>query len=135
MEPDVAPDPRIAAYEKRCRIVDGKGGRVAVDPGTRVYREVGRGGFFQDWLREVQQDFGGELVPFEWVADYVGVSRPSLHKRVKRGGLTVLVYEMQETVRGVLGGRRDRMRQEYKFVPRTECDAWRDLLSEKGGAE
>lgn len=124
-------DERIKKYETRCKIVDGKGGVVSIDPGTRIYRETGGGQFFQTWLKEVQEDFDGELVPFEWVADYVGVTRAALHKRVKKGNLTVLVYEMREWVQGVLGSNRERMRREYKFVPKTECDGWYDDLCEK----
>jgi hypothetical protein len=123
-------DPRIARYEKRCRIVNGKGAAVAVVPGTRIYRDSGQHIVFHHWIKEVQKDFDGELIPYEWVADYVGVSRAALHKRVHRGGLTVLAYEMTETVRGTLGGVRERMRGEYKFVPKLECDSWRDQLLE-----
>jgi hypothetical protein len=131
METDFEFDPRIKKYEKRCRIVNGKGGAVSIDPGTRIYRDKGNKAIFSTWLREVQEDFDGQLVPFEWVADYVGVSRAALHKRIKRGGLTVLVFEMQELVRGVLGGVRERMRREYKFVPKVECDSWRHLLMDQ----
>lgn len=128
METDIKFDERIKKYEKRCRIVDGRGPAVSVDPGTRVYRELGTEIQFWHWLREVIEDFEGELVPFEWVSDYVGVSRAALHKRVKKGQLTVLVYQMQELVEGVLGGLRERMRREYKYVPKSECDSWKDLL-------
>ncbi|QDV50696.1 hypothetical protein [Gimesia fumaroli] len=124
-------DERIKKYEARCKIVDGKGGVVSIDPGTRIYREPGRGQFFQHWLSDVQEDFDGELIPFEWVAEYVGVTRAALHKRVKKGNLTVLVYEMRERVKGVLGGSRERMRREYKFVPKTECDGWYSDLCER----
>ena len=124
-------DERIKKYENRCKIKDGKGPAVSVDPGTRIYREPGYGTFFQQWLREVQEDFEGELIPFEWVADYVGVTRAALHKRVKKGNLTVLVYEMRERVKGALGGNRERMRREYKFVPKAECDGWYSDLCDK----
>ncbi|NNJ24095.1 hypothetical protein [Alienimonas chondri] len=126
--PDISPDPRLADYAARCLIPQGKNQAVHIDPGTRVYRDSGGEATLATWFREVHEDFGGELVPYEWVAEYVGVSRPSVHKRVKRGGLTVLLYELQDTVRGALGGERTRTRREFSYVPRTECDAWRDIL-------
>lgn len=112
-------------------MVDGKGGAVSIDPGTRIYREKGTEIQMRHWLREVHDAFNGELLPFEWVADYVGVSRNSLHKRIKSGKLTVLVFEMQEYVKGVLGSTRTRMRCEYKYIPKEECDSWRELLIEQ----
>ena len=128
METEITFDHRIRRYEKRVNMVRGKGPVVSIDEGTRVYREIGPEMRLRHWLGDVQEAFDGELIPFEWVADYVQVSRAALHKRIKRGGLTVLVYEMHENVFGILGGVRRRMRQEYKFVPRSECDSWRELL-------
>lgn len=135
METDITFDDRIKRYEKRVNMVKGKGAVVSIDEGTRVYREIGSEKWLRHWLSDAQQAFDGELIPFEWVADYVEVSRAALHKRIKRGGLTVLVFEMRENVVGILGGVRRRMRREYKFVPRTECDSWRKLLFKRPDSE
>ncbi len=125
-------DERIKKYETTCKMVDGKGHVVSIDEGTRIYRELGSGGSFTSWLVEVQEAFDGELIPFEWVADYVGVTSAALHKRVKKGNLTVLVYEVDVPVKGVLGGLRKGMRREYKYVPMVECDGWHsDLCKEE----
>ena len=131
METDIQFDARIKRYEKRINMVNGIAAGVSIDEGTRVYREIGPENTFVQWLNEVQHSFDGELIPFEWVADYVCVSRAALHKRIKRGGLTVLLYEMHENVSGLLGGIRQRMRREYKYVPRTECDSWREVLTKR----
>jgi hypothetical protein len=131
METDIQFDARIKRYEKRINMVNGIAAVVSIDEGTRVYREIGPENTFVQWLNEVQDSFDGELIPFEWVADYVCVSRAALHKRIKRGGLTVLLYEMHENVSGLLGGIRQRMRREYKYVPRTECDSWREVLTKR----
>ena len=131
METDIQFDARIKRYEKRINMVNGIAAVVSIDEGTRVYREIGPENTFIQWLNEVQDSFDGELIPFEWVADYVCVSRAALHKRIKRGGLTVLLYEMHENVAGLLGGIRQRMRREYKYVPRTECDSWREVLTKR----
>ncbi|MEI8017942.1 MAG: hypothetical protein WCH39_07055, partial [Schlesneria sp.] len=96
METDIEFDTRIKRYEKRINMVNGIAAVVSIDEGTRVYREIGPENTFIQWLNEVQDSFDGELIPFEWVADYVCVSRAALHKRIKRGGLTVLLYEMHE---------------------------------------
>lgn len=117
-------DERIKRYEATCKMVDGKGHVVSVDPGTRIYREIGTGGSFTFWLEEIHKAFDGDLIPFEWVADYVGVTRAALHKRVKKGNLTVLVYEVEGLIKGALGGLRKGMRREYKYVPKKECDGW-----------
>ncbi|VAX40596.1 hypothetical protein MNBD_PLANCTO02-489, partial [hydrothermal vent metagenome] len=124
-------DPRITKYEKICYMVDGKSAVVSIDPGTRIYREKGPEINLHRWIRDVQEAFDGQLIPYEWVADYVGVTRASLLKKIKKGNLTVLVFEMQEEVRGVLGSKRERMRREYKYVPQKECDGWRSDLIEK----
>ena len=129
METEIRFDERIKRFEKLNFVVNGKSQFVNVDEGTRVYREVSDAVNFDRWMNDVHKSFGGEVIPFEWVADYVGVSRAALHKRIKRGGLTVLVFEMRERVSGILGGVRDRMRCEYKYVPRSECDSWRILLA------
>lgn len=134
METSIEFDPRIKNYARYVQL--GKSHAVvSVDPGTRIYREVGSDRNLEHWLRDVQKYFEGELVPFEWVADYVGVSRAALHKRVNRGGLTVLVFEMRDLVSGILGGTRERMRREYKFVPRLECESWRELLLDRSEDE
>lgn len=121
-------DPRIKDYEELCNIIKGKGGVVCVDPGTRIYRDHGTSWAFRLWMREVQGIFQGELIPFEWAADYIGVTRAALHGRVKNGTMTMLVFEMHEVVKGMLGKRRERMRREYKFMIKSECHSWMDLL-------
>lgn len=131
METDIKFDDRIKRFEELNFVVNGKSEFINVDEGTRVYREVSDAVNFQRWMDDVHEAFGTEVIPFEWVADYVGVSRAALHKRIKRGGLTVLVFEMRERVSGILGGVRDRMRCEYKYVPRSECDSWRKLLGSR----
>lgn len=127
METDVCCDPRVKSYERKTR--------RRADPGTRIYRERSPQVYLHAWLEELQAMFAGELVPFEWVADYVEVSRAAVHKRVKAGGLTLFVFEMEETVRGVLGGLRERMRGEYRYVPKSECDHWRSILLDRDLAE
>ncbi len=124
-------DKRIKKYEKICQMKDGKGAVVSIDPETRVYREVGYEINLRQWISDIHEAFDKEVIPFEWVADFVGVTRAALHKRVKKGNLTVLVFEMQEVVKGVLGSKRERMRREYKYIPKTECEGWRDDLLEK----
>lgn len=135
MATDFNPDPRLEQYRVRARMQGDKGPAVTREPGTRIYRESGDEHHMRWWINELQKIFEGQLLPFEWVAEYVGISRAALHKRVKRGGLTVFVFEVTEKVTGILGGKRERMRQEYKCVPITECEDWRNQLWDEALAE
>lgn len=99
---------------------------------TRVYRELGNWSQFRLWLMEMRHLFGGDLIPMEWVAQLVGVTRAAVHKRIRTGKLTVFVFGMEEHVKGALGGTRTRMRQEFKYALLTEVLFWRSQLLEEG---
>ncbi len=120
-------DPRRIEYEKMTKRKPAEG--------TRVYREDGGWRAFRLWLMEMRQLFQGDLIPFEWVAQFVGVTRAAVHKRIKSGQLTIFTFGMEETVKGVLGGERKRMRQEFKYAVLTECHFWRTNLMDEWYAE
>lgn len=115
-----ADDPRRLEYEKLT-------GKKPAE-GTRVYREDGSWQSFRLWHMEMRHLFAGDVLPFGWVAQFVGVTRAAVHKRVKTGQLTVFTFGMEEFVKGVLGGTRRRMRQEFKYALLTECHFWRSKL-------
>lgn len=104
-------------------------------PGTRLYLEKGEFIQFRQWFREVKRFFKGDLIPYEWVAQYVGVTRAALHKRVTRGHLTVLSFMLHERTKGVFGDVRNRFRKEYRFLLLKEVDAWSRMLSEDASLE
>ena len=98
---------------------------LEAEKGTRIIKEEGRMGTLKYWIESLQEEFGNDLIPYEWVADYVMVSRVALMKRVKKGQLTVFSYRILESKDSLFG--RTKLipsRIEYKFVPRQECDAW-----------
>lgn len=124
MDTSYPPDDRVM------RFVESRLGRAGMtqDPGTRLYRVREHWPGLQEWVHQLQAAFGGELLPFEWVPDYVRVTRAAVHKRVRKGQLTVFAFEALDEFASVLGVRpRPKMRAEYRYVPRTECDIW--LLS------
>ena len=98
--------------------------------GTRWYVERGTLVKFRHWFRELRNYYKGNLIPFSWVPDYVGVSRSALHKRAKAGGLTVFTFIVTEPSQTILGGVRERdTRKRYDFAAVSECDGWRDQLN------
>lgn len=101
------------------------------EPGTRTYREDGNWPQFRLWLLEMRHFFEGDVIPLEWVAQFVGVTRAAVHRKAQGGGLTVFVFGMEETVKGALGGTRRRMRQEFRYALLSECHYWRDSLLKK----
>lgn len=99
--------------------------------GTRWYVERGQVAQFRHWLRELRDALRGNLIPFSWAPDFVGVSRSALHKRARAGGLTVFTFIVTENSRTFLGGSRERdTRRRYDYATISECEAWRDLLTQ-----
>lgn len=97
--------------------------------GERWYVEKGPVQHFRHWLRELQEAYPGNLIPFSWVPDFVGVSRSALHKRAKAGKLTVFTFVITEYSRTVLGGLRERdSRRRYDYATVSECVGWRSIL-------
>lgn len=100
-------------------------------PGTRWFVERGAKITFRHWLEELHEAYPGNLIPLQWVAEYVGVSRAAVHQRGKNGGLTVFSYIVQETRKTILGGLKDRdSRMRFDYAVKSECDHWHDLLLE-----
>lgn len=116
MDTDYPADERVLSYLEHVQ--------PETQEGTRIYRE--RGPDLLGWVDSIQEWFGGELIPSEWVPDYVGVTRAAVHKRFKRGQLTLFVYELHDYVESLITSNlRTKMRNEYRYVPRSECDIWR----------
>ena len=116
MDTHYPPDERVISYVKQ---VDAE-----TQTGTRIYRERGSG--LLEWVDHIHEWFNGELIPSEWVPDYVGVTRAAVHKRFKKGQLTLFVYELHDYIESIFTATlRTKMRSEYRYVPRSECDIWR----------
>ncbi|MCE5327252.1 MAG: hypothetical protein LLG01_12660 [Planctomycetaceae bacterium] len=99
--------------------------------GTNWWVEKNRLWYFRHWMAEVQKAHGGNLLPLQWVPDYVGVSRAAVYQRAKSGGLTVFSFIVVANSRTILGGVREReTRKRYDYAILSECDAWREKLEE-----
>ena len=92
--------------------------------GTRIILHQGIN--FLSWVHYMHELFAGELIPVEWAPDYVRVTRAAVHKRIKKGQLSVLEYQLEERVPSAFSTRtRARMRNRYRYVFASECDIWR----------
>jgi hypothetical protein len=113
-------------FDARCEVYEKKTDRKP-EAGTRLYREVGEWLAYRFWIRELARWFEGDLIPLEWVAQFVGVTRAAVHRRVANGDLTVFAFTFEEEVKSLLGGRRKRMKAEYRYAVLTECEQWFSL--------
>lgn len=106
-------------------------------PGTRCYIQRDRVNQFHWWIGFMQRMYREEgMIPLQWVADFVGVSRSAVHKRVKAGGLTVFSFVVLKHERTLLGGWREKdSRDKYDYAILTECQAWRDAILEAENEE
>lgn len=117
MTTDCSIDKRVESYVKRH-------GLKAVK-GRRIYEEQGMMGTLRYWIDGLQDVFGNDLIPYQWVADFVMVSRVALMKRVNKGQLTVFSFQILETEESLFGRTKLKpSRNDYKYVPKEECNAW-----------
>ena len=99
---------------------------------SRWYVERGPANYFKWWLEEIQQGLKGNLIPLQWVPDFVGVSRAGVLKRAKKGGLTIMSFIMITESTTILGGTKDRdSKKRYDYAIISECKYWREELSER----
>ena len=83
---------------------------------------------FRHWIDELQKS-GIFTIPLQYVPEYVGVSRESVLKRAKNGGLTVFSFIFPEYVENIFGKLKERKsKRRVDLVPKSECDQWRDIL-------
>lgn len=105
------------------------------DGETRIRRATGDAEYFRRWCDALMQELAGQLVPREFVADYVGVSRAAVHKRAKAGQLTCFIFNVVEPVRVWLGVPRTSVREQYILVSLQECRAWRDEVKKRANRQ
>jgi hypothetical protein len=104
-----------------------------IDPPARwpTSKAVARTEGTRWWLREVMA-LKEQLIPFQWVPSFVGVSRAGVHYRAKQGNLTVFSYIVTELQTTLLGKTVERdTRTRFDFVSYSECLQWRELLQAK----
>lgn len=100
--------------------------------GVRWYTDRGSRYDFEDWYNLINDTYAGDLIPLSFVPEYTGVSRASVYKRAKRGGLTILSFIITAYKRSFMGDlvKRD-TKKRYDMAIRSECDAWRRILCER----
>jgi hypothetical protein len=101
--------------------------------GERHYMVKSRDLKFHHWINQLHMEYGEDLIPLQWVASYIGVSRASVLKRVKNGGLTTFSYELTENyTTTLLGDRIERdNKKKFDYVLITECMEWQYRLYER----
>lgn len=96
---------------------------------TRWYAEKSQHSFHH-WMNELQEA-GIFTIPLQYVPEYVGVSRESVLKRAKTGGLTVFSFIFPNYVKNIFGQEKERdSKKRVDLVPKSECDQWREILLE-----
>jgi hypothetical protein len=88
---------------------------------------------FYHWINQLNAAYPQNLLPLQWAASYIGVSRSSVFKRIKRGGLTVFSYEFEEGESvTILGDKivRDTKNQ-FDYVLISECLEWQSRLYDR----
>lgn len=96
------------------------------DKGTRMFRASGRNADYRKWIDSISVALAGNLLPSNWVPDYVGVSRAAVHQRAQSGKLTAFVFSLTGAAFPILKLRV--VREQYVFLVRSECDAWREEI-------
>lgn len=114
----------------------GKSCVVKQEPGTRWWTEEGPERNLRHWIREVHETYPGNVIPFQWVPRYVGVSDTAVHKSARTGRLTVLSFVVTENRRSLVGEIvTARTRRRYDYAILSECEQWREILLARYDAE
>jgi hypothetical protein len=96
---------------------------------SRQWTERGSAMDFRQWVRELHEAMGGDLIPLQWVPEFVGVTRAAVRQRVEASMLTVFRYVITELSVSVFGGVKDReTRRTYEYASVRECKAWREIV-------
>lgn len=103
------------------------------DEGTRIYAVHGTEDKYRIWADAIFDLCEGGLMSPGGAANYVGVSRAAVHKALRQGRLTGFFYtiSLKPLIKfgpfSFLGGVGS-----YGFIPKSELEAWRKQLEEKG---
>ena len=100
--------------------------------GIRWYTQHGSWQEFYHWYRIISEAYSGNLIPLQYVPEFVGVSRASVHKRAKNGGLTIFSFVVTERKHTILGTRKDRdTKKRYDMTMLSECQEWYSRLLDR----
>lgn len=100
--------------------------------GIRWYTQRGSRQEFFHWYRIISEAYPGNLIPLQFVPEFVGVSRASVHKRAKNGRLTIFSFVVTEHKYTILGTRKDRdTKKRYDMTMLSECREWYSRLVDR----
>lgn len=114
------PDNRVSTF---IELYESSASPIVTEPGTRYHTKRDYAGMEVAWMHHIQEHFNGELIPFEWVPQYVNASRGAVHKRMKKGQLSILAFMV---IPASSDPKTEKKKiYEYRYVPRTECNLWK----------
>ncbi len=100
--------------------------------GIRWYTQRGSRQEFFHWYRILSEAYPGNIIPYQYVPEFIGVSRASVHKRAKNGGLTIFSFVVTEQKYTILGSRKDRdTKKRYDLAILSECMEWYSRLLDR----
>lgn len=105
---------------------------IKAEPGTRWFVERGPSKNFKHWLRELHEHLPGDLIPMQWVPQFVGVTRGAVKKRLDGGGLTGFSFVVVQADPSMLGSRAYReTKGRFDYLVVSECEHWREQVMER----
>lgn len=88
--------------------------------------------FFWKWVQELHERFPNDLIPLQWVPEYVRVSRVAVLKRANAGKMHVFSFIVTAWEKNFLGTAKVRdTKTRYDYALLSECVAWRDGIMER----
>lgn len=107
-------------------------GVIKQRPDTKWFEEYGSQRTFDNWIKEIHQAQPGNLLPLQWAADFVMVSRTAVLNKAKKGELFVFSYIFNKPVRSIIGSLKSRQTKgRYDYVLLSELLEWKDELLER----
>lgn len=102
--------------------------------GTKWFEESGDKKTFELWLEEIHKKHPGNLLPLQWAADLVRVSRTAVLNKAKKGELFVFSYIVKKSIKSITGTKGNRQtRKRYDYVLISELKQWeKDLMNKYG---
>jgi hypothetical protein len=95
-----------------------------VGDGTRVFKREGSHAEMAEWFDALCEHIGPCVSP-GGAANYGGVTRAGVYKRLKSGGLTAFCFRITGKTKTQFGGEKKLKEWPIVYIPVSECQAWR----------
>lgn len=100
------------------------------DIDNRIHRAEGTENEIAAWF-DVISEIGGQMVSPGGVGMFAPVSRAAVHKRLKEGRLTVFLFHIKKTKKGLFGKKKTIRESPYGYIPVSEAKAWGQEIEER----